>query len=135
MSYPITIVRRVRELREAEWSIAEIQKLVERETGHRPSRNTIWSWLNEGAEAARRRRRPDPRLKAATFAFPGQRSTEWKLGRVRLLHDAGLPCRAIAAVMRCDFGDDLTEHEVRGAIRYDRVPLRWRATMKTRTAA
>lgn len=116
------------ELRQAGWSLSEIRALLTRE-GVRPvpSPNTIWCWVNEKANARQNahKRRADRarRLARSEFRWPGVRSTDWKLARMRRLKEAGMSCAAIAIVMSIDFPDTpLSQWQVDGALREGTMP-------------
>jgi hypothetical protein len=57
------------------------------------------------------------------LGFP-RRTPEWRLARLRALHDAGLTCAVIATVYRVDFGDELTPDEIAAALRDNQPPRR-----------
>jgi hypothetical protein len=128
--YPAPIMARARQLREAGWSLAKIQQLVERETGNRPSINTVWCWVVPDAAERQATAKRGPlrarRAGAASFAYPGHRSPQWKVGRMQALHAAGLSISDVVIVMRVDFGDDLSWHEASRAVETGALPRRWR---------
>lgn len=113
MSYPVALMLRVRALRKAEWTYREIQDLVHRETGHRPSLNTVHRWADPAfakrKDAAARGKR---RATAAAGANTGGRlgssrySDAYQEHRARrLVLEAGMSHTATARAMAFDFPD------------------------------
>jgi hypothetical protein len=73
---------------------------------------------------ARSRRRE---MRNHTYAWPGQRGPEWKMGRIRALHEAGLYPVMIARVMTTDFPEQpITGAQVKRALQEDCVPITYR---------
>jgi hypothetical protein len=131
---------RARELRDAGWSIGRIRRLLAAEFGcSPPSPNTIWCWVEPAAgerqAATKRESQRDERAASASFVFPGKRSPQWKLGRMRALRRAGMSVAAICTVMWADFGDELTINEGRRAIETGQLPRQWREVAATRRTA
>lgn len=134
--YSVTVQDRARELAAAGWPLRSIARTLADEFAlDKPPRvNTINEWVNPGLL---KRRRVQDRMRhrdhrRADFSYPGRRSVEWKMGRIRALRDGGVVPSGIAAVMALDFPDDplLTEYEVRQVIA-GRVPLKLRQTTTT----
>ena len=127
--YPAAMQHRARELRAAGWTIRRIAQLVEDETGHRPSVNTVWRWLDDRNAAKNGRRGYSRAVRAgvATYAFPGlARSDDWLVGRIRALANVGVPAPSIAKVMRVDFPDrPMTATAIRAALATGQLPRRW----------
>ncbi|HEU4722006.1 MAG TPA: hypothetical protein VFS59_11640 [Gemmatimonadaceae bacterium] len=129
--HPVSMMVRAQELRDAGWATTRIGALLAREFGcPAPSVNTIWCWVQPGARdrqtAAQRAQQRRDRAAAASFSFPGRRSPQWKLGRLRALRGQGLSLAAIAGVMRLDFGDELSTAAIREAVEQDKLPRVWR---------
>lgn len=127
MSYPITIVKRARVLREAGWSLRRISALIERETGRRPSINTVAYWTDADYEARklaknlRRHRAASGRGAGAGARLGCHRHTpEFRLARVAALRAFGVDVRSVALVMAFDYGEELALSEV--AALGDEVP-------------
>jgi DNA-binding transcriptional MerR regulator len=128
--YPITVIQRARELREAGWTLDQISELVERETGTRPACSTVHRWTDPAQERRHRERgRARHRRWSAAGAGAGGRlgsprsSPEFKLARMRALSEsARLSDAAIGRLMRFDFGDALSAVQVAHALRTGRYP-------------
>lgn len=119
---------KVVELYEAGWKPAEIERILHDEGMPVPSRNTMWIWTHPKAAAEQARRDVAVarrwRVGAATFAWPGVRTPEWKVGRMRALRQTGMSFSAITKVMNVDFPNEpLTEDEVRYAIHGGKPPI------------
>ena len=105
-------------MRQGGWSLNEIRRyLAEHGVVPTPSVSTIQCWTDPAQERKQREhkrlRERKERAQASTFAWPGERSDEWKLARMRRLSGAGLSTTAIAKVMAIDFpGTVLSEHQV-----------------------
>lgn len=124
---------RANQLREAGWSLLQIQAILERE-GVRPvpSQNTIWTWVTAKAHTRQntQKRLADRarRIAVSEFRWPGVRSPEWKLARMRRLREAGMSCAAIATVMTIDFPDTpVTQSQVDYAVRLGGTPRSFKA--------
>lgn len=120
--YSVAVQDRARELHEARWPLRTITEILAREFAmdKPPRANTVNEWVNP---KLLKQRRAEDRVRhrhhrQADFSYPGRRSPEWKVGRMRALDAAGLSCAAIAKVMAVDFPDDpsLTDHQVRYAL-------------------
>jgi hypothetical protein len=125
--YDSRIVARAREHAEAEWGVTEIQRLIEREFGRKPTWPTVAGWIDE--EFAARRRRTIRRTNRAYVARKhGPRphvrkvSAEWKLDRMRELHEHGLSFEAIGKVAAVWWGESLSGEQV--ARRLRRLPAK-----------
>jgi hypothetical protein len=120
MSYPITMVLRTRELSAAGWSRERIQDLLEREGYGRPSHTTVGLWADPAKyEAHMNRSRAQQRAKAAAetdFRLRGS-TPEYKRAFMERLRSQGLSCHAVGVVHGVVFGERLTEHQVRYALR------------------
>jgi len=121
--YSIAEVTRIRELRDAGWTLKEIQRLHERETGVRISTHTINRWTNP-SEAAKHnaRSRKWKRIKlneSITGRMPGANtrlSGDFKLIRAGALRDLGVPLPSIARMMNFDFREDITARQLERAL-------------------
>ena len=119
---------RVRELYAAEWSPSEIQRVLEREGHTVPSEMTIWVWTHPDKAAATAQREVlaarRRRAAKASYAWPGVRGPEWKLGRMKAMRKEGLSTYDIARMMRLDFPNDppLTADQVRHALKCEDPP-------------
>lgn len=121
--HSVVVMRRARELREAGWAIPRIRDILEKEHAVRPSKDTITRWLDPAVAERRAQAAREKRAESATFGWSGWHpSPSWKLGRMRALRDAGVSYAAVAKVMSVDFGDELTEEEVRAALKLGRPP-------------
>lgn len=125
VTYPAAVMRRACELREAGWTLRQVAAMIAEETGATPTDMTVLRWTNEKwderEKARARERRAAQASVRASFALT---SPEFKLARMRAIHDRGVSCQAIAAVMALDFGDDLTAGQVRHALAVGRYPGR-----------
>lgn len=127
--HPISAVMEARRLSAAGWGDAEIARTLLQDGFVRSpvARATIGRWVRASREQSWR---ADAQANAASRAAQrGARGIgrwsarpEFKMARVRALHGEGLSVNAIATVMRFDFGDRLTEHQVRYALRMGRYP-------------
>ncbi|PTL55784.1 hypothetical protein [Paraconexibacter algicola] len=117
------------ELRNAGWSLRQVRELLAAEGYHpAPTVPTLSRWTNPAREEEHRRaNRARARGDATTYAWPGVRSAEWRLGRMRALDAAGVSDRDIARVMTLDFPHSpITVDQVKHALRSDTptLPLR-----------
>jgi hypothetical protein len=107
MGHPIAVVNRARKLADAGWNAAQIARRIPTEfPGIEPAQTTVRRWVDpEYAERQKTRHR-----------VGGSKARKWgwrrRLDRARDLRSAGLTYSAIAAVMRLDFGLDLSEQQV-----------------------
>ncbi len=121
--HSVVVMRRARELRDAGWAIPRIREILAKEHAVRPSNDTIARWLDPAVAERRAQAAREKRAEVATFGWSGWHpSPSWKLGRMRALRAAGVSYAAIAKVMLVDFGDELTEEEVRYAVKRGRPP-------------
>ncbi len=74
-----------------------------------------------------RRKRASERQGGQGGWFRVDSSPEFRWARMRALASAGLSARAIASVIKLDFGDVLSEDQVRYALQEDRMPRIWEA--------
>lgn len=133
VSYPIKVVVRARELRAAGWSLRRVRDLVERETGRRPSLNTISYWTDSGYEQRKlaRNRRRHRTFSAAGSGAGGKlggahHTPEFRLARmIALHHEAQLSVSAIARLMSFDYGERYSRDLVERAIVERKLPVRY----------
>lgn len=125
--HPMTVVTQARRFREAGWRPYEIVDLLAQD-GVTVDRTTVVRWTDpESAEKHRRRKAEFVRERAAKKSgrawFGRVPSSEFKFARIRALHEeAGMTCGGIARVMAFDFGDPLTDSQVRYALTIGRYP-------------
>lgn len=113
--YSAKIVIRAQRLYAAGWSIAAVQRHIEREFGMRPNWVTVKTWVNPQWAQERRT--------AVAKAMVGQRAAdrrplanvtpEWKLARMREMRAHGVGFRAIGIVAGLWWGEALVEDRVR----------------------
>lgn len=125
--YPVTMVVRARQLREAEWSYGAIARLLQRETGHEIASSTIRLWLDQAAGDRQRAWQRDfskRRASASTGRLGGHESAtpEFRHARMVALDTLGVSAGGIARVMNFDFRTALTEQQVRYALQTGRYP-------------
>jgi hypothetical protein len=116
----------VRRLSEAGWGNAAIRRiLADQGVDPIPTLKTIRMWIDPDyadqvrAETRQRMRQTSP----MTFRWPGPRSVEWRVRRIKVLADAGLTKEAIAKVMTHDFPDcPLSRAQIDGILRQGRIP-------------
>lgn len=113
--YPVKVMLRARELREAEWTFRDIARIIEREYGFRPSPNTVSVWCSSEDEVAKIReasRQSCARRRAAGLRPRTDRSPEWKLTRMGELRDQDLSFEAIGKVAGVWWGEPLSGEQV-----------------------
>jgi hypothetical protein len=119
--YSMVVVARAREHVEGGWSSYKTSQLLEQEFGVRPHLTTVRTWTDEKyakafAKKNRRnsRRSHDRRVgrKALTRV-----SAEWKLARMREMHDAQLSFEAIGVVAGLWWGEPLDAKTVARRLR------------------
>lgn len=123
--HPMTVVTTAREMHDAGWGDAEIQRYFAAR-GIDVSLTAIGRWCNP-AQAARQlanQKRWNAILasRRSVSIGPKHARPEFKFARLCALRAAGLSVTAAAAVMRLDFGDDLTPGQVRHAEMVGRYP-------------
>lgn len=115
--YSAATMAYAQQLRAAGWTIPQIRDLVEKQTGHRPSRTTIENWVDPSLAAAhrersaashRRRRAGDPSRQ------PPRRLTDADL--LALREEDELSYQAIAKVVRRFYRVEMTEVQIRGRL-------------------
>ncbi len=120
MSYPISTVLRARELAEGGWKAVEIRDLLEREGRGRPSHTTVGMWMDPEKYRVHRDRSRAQQLRQAAdnaqFRMGGS-SPDYRRALMVRLRSEGLSCHAIGVVHGVVFGDRLTAHQVRYALR------------------
>lgn len=124
ISYPASVMLRAKDLREGGWSLRGIQQLLKEETGFAPTDHTILYWTDPDfrrRDLARRRRRRSPRTVPGRLGSP-LASEDQKLERMQALRQHNLSFRSIAEVMALDFGDQISEEQVRYALTNGRYP-------------
>lgn len=130
--YSSRVVAQARSLAEAGWEPGEIRNILHKEIGRRPTLETVRCWVDE-AYADRRRRafaaqkRKERRERGVTW-LPQCANTDTKCHRMFALREAGLPNTSIAAVMKLDYGVELTHHQVRYFFDTGSVPRPLRVT-------
>src|SRR4051794_31720673 len=108
---------RARELRDAGWALRQTAAMLEEGTGVAPSTQTVLYWTDPAwTERLLRGRRQDAARVAAARPMFRDRRPEFKLERVRALHARKISMRAIAQLLELDFGDVLSEAQVRHAL-------------------
>lgn len=129
--YPISAIERARIHRAAGWSLRRIAEFVEEEVGRRPAVGTVQRWTDEEAARAHQARGlARHRRHSAAGAGGGGRlgnpraTPEFKLARMAAMRERDLSLRSIAEMMALDFGDELSEHQVRYAFLTGRYPPR-----------
>lgn len=131
VTYPAAAAARARELHAATWEVGAIRRIIGREFGRTPQHETVRCWVDEEFAERRRRsfaeqKRKERRERGVTW-LPQMANLDTKLHRIRVLHEAGVPCVHIATVMRLDYGIELTEHQVRNHIKNGVVPRTMRS--------
>lgn len=111
-----SIMRRANELAEVGWAINDVRRLLHDEFGIRPSRQTIYRWIDpDYAERVRERmrehnaRRWAPRWR---FNLLERATPECRAAFIRRLHDAHVPAPSIAKVCTILFSEPTTRHQV-----------------------
>jgi hypothetical protein len=119
--YSTAVVRRALEHVQAGWTAYRACKLLEQEFGVRPSLTTVRTWTDPAyavsfAKKNQRnsRRSHDRRVGRKPLT---RVSAEWKLARMRELHDAGLPLEAIGIVAGVWWGEPLHAETVSRRLR------------------
>lgn len=104
------------------------------------AKTTVGNWVKPHREQANRETQARVHVQRATIRGAKPMGhylarAEYKLARMRALHEqAGMTCGAIARVMRFDFGDPLTDDQVRYALAVGRYP-RFNGTRVRKQAA
>ena len=118
--YTAPTIARAREHYEAGWKLSEITVLIERETGRRPHWRTVKAWVDP-KWASRQRKRMRPVERRSQERRHGRRfremSQDWKLARMRELHDRGLSFFGISVVASVWWGEVLSEDTVARRLR------------------
>ena len=117
--YPASMMVRARELREAGWSLRDIARLVEKETGRRPGATTValWCYPPDRQRARRGTLNTHSARERAKRYTPNQRFTpEWKLERMRELFLRGVSYKAIGIVAGIWWGEPLSASQVRSRL-------------------
>ena len=117
--YPITVVKRARELHDAGWTIAQIARLLESELGAAPRDDTIRCWVNETYRQQRTvkqaRSQARHRVRRVEFKLGGGGhgiTQEYLRAFVAALRAEGLSPNAIAGVLRVQHDQRWTRHMV-----------------------
>jgi hypothetical protein len=114
--YPARAILRAREHRLAGWSLSDVRRLIGEEFGSAPNRQTVKGWLDP-QYATRRRRQQRSGERRRRGVKPNRRlSADWKAEQIVRLHEAGCSVRSITVVAAVLWGDELTEHQVRGRL-------------------
>lgn len=130
--YPARAAVRARELRDAGWSLRHITLLIRRELGLPVAQSTVCGWVDEEQARKQRLRSYNAHRRRWNAKVTGRLGSphltlDFKLIRLRALHEHGLSASSIARVMSFDFPDQpLTEHQVRYSLRTGSVPRSWR---------
>lgn len=112
--YPPKVMRYARELWERGRSIEEIRQRVAPYAGATPSWAAVRRWVDDDyAEAIRLKNR----LRMRKGTQHCETASEVVAKRVMALRQAGLSFTSIAAVLRLDFGIEVTSEQVRWAVR------------------
>lgn len=112
--YSIKVIAYARRLHEAGWSISQIRDLMERETGMRPSRTTVMTWVDEQAAETQRQFQADYRRRrrqGQLSRLPAARLTDRDL--LALREEDDLSYTAITKVVQRFYGVEMTESQVR----------------------
>lgn len=105
--YTVATMLRARELRTDGWSHADIARLIEQETGRRPSRDSVRRWTDEkyrerkNAQVAESQRVAAAR--AAGYRLPSD-APEYRAAFILRLRAEGVPWSSIARVCCVVFG-------------------------------
>ena len=130
--YPASAVIRARELRDAGWSLRQITRLMRREFGVPVPQSTVACWVDDEQARKQRLRSYNAHRRRWNAKVTGRLGSphltlDFKLIRLRALHEHGLSPGSIARVMSFDFPDEpLTEHQVRYSLATGSVPRSWR---------
>jgi hypothetical protein len=125
-SYSSRVVAQARSLSKAGWAPGDICNILHKETGRRPVLETVKCWVDDDYAEKRRRafasqKRKERRARGVTW-LPQCANTDTKCYRMRVLRDAGLTHNAIAAVMRLDYGVEISGAQVRYSFNTGSIP-------------
>lgn len=116
------------------WSAYKIAKILTGR-GIPVSESTVRRWIDEraseldrGRGRARMRRQRVAERAGKGCWFRPDATVEYRMARLASLAATGVSVAAVAKVMTVDFGDPLTEKEVRQVLATGRPPLKWRQT-------
>lgn len=120
--YTAPVVAQARQYAAAGFGVREIQRLLEREIGRRPTDYTIRRWLNDGqrqhenarVQAEKTRRRAN----GATFRLSSN-APAYQHAFIRRLRAQGVPCASIAKVCTVVFDRSWSEYQVRRFLKGD----------------
>lgn len=126
--HPMSVVTEARRLHAAGWNDVQIVNLLARE-GVTVTKATVGRWVKPKREQTWRAE--CERFGAVRAAERGGKPLgrrdarpEYKLARMQALRELGVSFNSIAKVMGFDFGDELTEDQVRHALDLGRYPKR-----------
>jgi hypothetical protein len=98
----------------------------------------VRAWIDDGYAAKRRRdtaaRKARSRQNGRSLGHP-QAHPLSRMRRIQALQEIGLSYVDIAAVMRLDFGDELTDEQVRYALQNNTVPRIYRRRLREAATA
>lgn len=130
VEYPASMVAKARSLAEGGWRPAQIRRLLADEHERVPTLSTVIHWVDETEARKHRDAQRNIMRKAGakgSLRLPQNRSSVWRMARMRALRDAGLSHQAVATVMSFDFPDfPVTRREVERALDMGRPPRSWR---------
>jgi hypothetical protein len=109
--YPMSVVRRARELKRARWTDIQTSRLIAEETEgrHTPARNTIRRWTDEDYRETERLRRETGK----PIGGPRRKTWRMRFDRIVELHGLGISCASVAAVVCHDFAIAVSGEQVR----------------------
>lgn len=119
--HPMTVVTQARKYAADGWKTADIVRFFA-EDGITVGKDAVARWTNPQVEESARQRilkrnRRYASERSGRLGRPDLTTPEFKFARMRALRDeAGMTCGGIAKVMRFDFGDPLTDRQVRHAL-------------------
>jgi hypothetical protein len=135
--YDSATIAEARKLADASWSAYKIAQIFNRR-GIPVSEGTVRCWIDpkyaERRSLGNRQRMREVLAKAKAERaqggpwFHANASAEYRMQRLVALATVGLTVPKLVEVLRLDFGDVLSEHEVRRAVETGRPPRRWRPT-------